>query len=830
MFTAGRGPTGRAAGAGANRLAGLTIPGLANCHSHAFHRALRGRTQRERGTFWTWREQMYAVAGRLDPGHLLRRWPGRRTGRWSRAGITAVGEFHYLHHQPDGTPYDDPNAMGARARRGRPRGRASGSRCSTPATSPPASAAPPRACRCGSPTATRTPGPTRVDALAARPTTSWSARRSTRSARCRATSCGTVAAGRAPRRAAARAPLRAGRRERRLPRGVRRAPRPQLLAEAGVLGPRTTAVHATHLTDDDVAPARRGRAPTPASAPPPSATSATASARAGALHDAGRPLTLGSDSHAVIDLFEEMRAVELDERLATQRARALDRRRAARRRHRRRPRARSASTTPAGSRSARAPTWSPSTPTTLRTAGTGADEHTAVFAAAAADVVQVDRATARGRLPAGDREPSIGRDARPPRSGGLWHDAAPLITGIGELVTNDPDADDLLGVARRRRARRRGRPGRLGRARRRGARRPTTRVDVGGRAVHPGLRRLATATWSSPATGPRSSRPGWPATPYSAGGIRTTVAATRAATDEQLTANVARLVAEMRRQGTTTVEIKSGYGLTVRDEARSLAIARQFTEETTFLGAHVVPAGARRRPRGVRRPGHRPDAGRPARRTPAGSTCSARRGAFDADQARAVLAAGRGAGPARPAARQPARPRPRRPAGLRARPGRGRPLHLPRPTPTSTRSRDSGTIATLLPGRGVLDPVAVPRRPPAARRRRARSRWPATATPAPATPRSMPLCIALAVREMGMTPAEALHAATAGGAAALGPRRRRRTSASGARGRPRRARRPVVPPPRLPPRRPAGPPDLGARPARLADVSGSGRAPARRWR
>ena len=77
---------------------------------------------------------------------------------------------------------------------------------------------------------------------------------------------------------------------------------------------------------------------------------------------------------------------------------------------------------------------------------------------------------------------------------------------------------------------------------------------------------------------------------YAAGGIRTTVAATRAATDEELTSHVARLVAEMRRQGTTTVEIKSGYGLTVHDEARGLAVARQFTDETTFLGAHVVPA------------------------------------------------------------------------------------------------------------------------------------------------------------------------------------------------------------------------------------------------
>src|SRR5690606_38710931 len=78
--------------------------------------------------------------------------------------------------------------------------------------------------------------------------------------------------------------------------------------------------------------------------------------------------------------------------------------------------------------------------------------------------------------------------------------------------------------------------------------------------------------------------------PYTAGGIRTTVAATRAAGDEALAAVAGRLVSEMLRQGTTTVEIKSGYGLTVHDEARSLAIARQLTPETTYLGAHVVPS------------------------------------------------------------------------------------------------------------------------------------------------------------------------------------------------------------------------------------------------
>ena len=102
---------GSPVGRGNRRVPGLTIPGLANCHSHAFHRALRGRTQRGRGTFWTWREQMYAVAERLDPDSYL----ALATATYKEmvaSGITSVGEFHYLHHQPDGTPYDDPNAMG----------------------------------------------------------------------------------------------------------------------------------------------------------------------------------------------------------------------------------------------------------------------------------------------------------------------------------------------------------------------------------------------------------------------------------------------------------------------------------------------------------------------------------------------------------------------------------------------------------------------------------------------------------------------------------------------------------------------------------------------
>ncbi len=132
-------------------------------------------------------------------------------------------------------------------------------------------------------------------------------------------------------------------------------------------------------------------------------------------------------------------------------------------------------------------------------------------------------------------------------------------------------------------------------------------------------------------------------TPYAAGGIRTTVAATRAATDEQLLSHAARLVQEMLRQGTTTVEIKSGYGLSVRDEARSLAVARQLTEQTTFLGAHVVPQEHADDPAGYVDlvTGPMLEACAPHARW-IDAFCE--RGAFDADQARAVLDAGEAAG------------------------------------------------------------------------------------------------------------------------------------------------------------------------------------------
>ena len=296
--------------------------------------------------------------------------------------------------------------------------------------------------------------------------------------------------------------------------------------------------------------------------------------------------------------------------------------------------------------------------------------------------------------------------------------ATTLITHIGELITNDPVERPARRPARCRRGRRRrvegDRVAWVGRAA--DAPAADAYVDAGGRAAIPGFvdshSHLVFAGDRAQEFAARMT-----GEPYTAGGIRTTVAATRAATDEQLTLNVARLVSEMRRSGTTTVEIKSGYGLTVHDEARGLAVARQFTDETTFLGAHVVPSEHAGDPGGYVDlvTGPMLDAAAPYA-TWIDVFCET--GAFDEDQARAILDAGE-AGPPRPPARQPAGSRPRGPPGSRAWPGRRRPLHLPhrRRRRRAQRLRNHRDPA---PGRGVLDAAALPGRAPADRRRRPR--------------------------------------------------------------------------------------------------------------
>ena len=337
---------------------------------------------------------------------------------------------------------------------------------------------------------------------------------------------------------------------------------------------------------------------------------------------------------------------------------------------------------------------------------------------------------------------------------------ATVITNIGELVTNDPEADDLLGLVADAALVVEGSVvAWVGRA----ADAPAAdqQVDAGGRAVIPGFvdshSHLVFAGDRAAEFAARMA-----GQPYAAGGIRTTVAATRAATDEQLTSHVARLVGEMRVQGTTTVEIKSGYGLTVHDEARSLAVARQFTEETTYLGAHVVPGDTTPEEYVALVTGPMLDACAPYARW-IDAFCET--GAFDADQCRAVLDAGRAAG-----------------LGLRLHanqlgPGPGVSLaceleltavdHCTYLTDADVAAlAGSGTIATLLPG------VEFSTRHPYPDARRlldagVRVALASDCNPGSCFTSSLPLCVALAVRELGMTPAEAVHAATAGGAAAL---------------------------------------------------------------
>lgn len=339
-----------------------------------------------------------------------------------------------------------------------------------------------------------------------------------------------------------------------------------------------------------------------------------------------------------------------------------------------------------------------------------------------------------------------------------------LLTGIGELVTNDPTHDGTpLGMVPDAAVVLEGR--RIAWVGPRTQAPPTDDVrDLGGRAVIPGFvdshSHLVFAGDRAQEFAARMSGES-----YAAGGIRTTVAATRGATDEQLLANVARLVSEMRRQGTTTVEIKSGYGLSVLDEARSLAVARQFTDETTFLGAHVVPPEYAEDPAGYVDlvTGPMLEAAAPHARW---IDVFCERGAFDKDQARTILQAGLA-------------------QGLQGRlhanqigPGPGVRLacelgliavdHCTFLDDADVAAlAESGTVATLLPGVEFSTRSPYPD-----------ARWLLDAgvtvalasdcNPGSCYTSSMPLCIALAVREMRMRPAEALWSATAGGARALG--------------------------------------------------------------
>lgn len=318
-------PAAQAAADGAERLPGVVLPGLANCHSHAFHRALRGRTHHGGGTFWTWREGMYAVAERLDPDSYLAL--ARATyAEMALAGVTAVGEFHYLHHAPGGARYDDPNAMGhALVEAAREAGirltlldtcyLAGGLTADghTPLAGPQlrfgdgdADGWGRRADRLAD---HRAGGPAHLrvgaaihsvrgvprEALA--PVAQWARERPGGPAPLHAHVSEQPAENDACLAACSRTPV-------------------GLLAREGVLGPDFSAVHATHLTEQDVT-LLGDSGSTACFCPTTERDLADGIGPARALADAGARLSLGSDQHAVIDLLEEARALEMHERLAT---------------------------------------------------------------------------------------------------------------------------------------------------------------------------------------------------------------------------------------------------------------------------------------------------------------------------------------------------------------------------------------------------------------------------------------------------------------------------------------------------------------------------------
>ena len=299
--------------AGAVRLDGVTIPGIANAHSHAFHRALRGRTHGDGGTFWTWRDQMYRLAGSLDPDS----YEELATATFAEmvvSGYTAVGEFHYLHHGPGGVPYADPNEMGRRLLIAAAR---AGIRITLLDT-----------CYLhGGIGQTLNDVQRRFSDGSA---VAWGERvgslEGTGTGRVGAAihsvravdpeSIAVVAGWSAEHAAALHAHVSEQPRENEECLEVFGCTPVELLSRGGALSDRFTAVHATHVSEVDV----RLLASTGSRCcmcPTTERDLADGIGPTAALRNAGVELCIGSDSHAVIDPFEETRAIELDERLAS---------------------------------------------------------------------------------------------------------------------------------------------------------------------------------------------------------------------------------------------------------------------------------------------------------------------------------------------------------------------------------------------------------------------------------------------------------------------------------------------------------------------------------
>jgi formiminoglutamate deiminase len=298
---------------GSERLDGVVIPGLANAHSHAFQRALRGRTQRASASFWTWRDQMYALASKLDPDAMLALT--RATfAEMALCGVTLVGEFHYVHHDSSGVPYEDENAMSAAVMQA---AHEAGVRITLL-----------DACYLHGGIGVE-PGPlqrrfcdrdaeawaSRVTAL--RPTAGARVGAAIHSIRAVDPDSASIVADWARSRTA---PLHAHVSEQRAENeaclSAYGATPARLLAAAGALSERFTAVHATHLSDEDVSLLGGSRAFC-CLCPTTERDLADGVAPARRLSDAGARLALGSDSNAIVEPFEEARAVELDLRLTS---------------------------------------------------------------------------------------------------------------------------------------------------------------------------------------------------------------------------------------------------------------------------------------------------------------------------------------------------------------------------------------------------------------------------------------------------------------------------------------------------------------------------------
>lgn len=299
------------------RLAGVTLPGLANAHSHAFHRALRGRTHDGVGSFWTWRDQMYRLAATLDPDryHQLAR---ATFAEMALAGITCVGEFHYLHHQPDGTPYRDANLIGDALVTAAVDAGIRITLLDTCYLQGGIGQAPNEVQRRFS--------DVRVERWAERVHALADAHRDAHGVRIGAAvhsvrAVAPDAIEHVAQHAIAQAmPLHAHVSEQPAENHAcveAYALTPtELLAERHALDAAFTAVHATHLTEHDVR-LLQTHASTVCMCPTTERDLADGIGPTAAFLESGVPIALGSDSHAVIDLFEEARAVELDERLAS---------------------------------------------------------------------------------------------------------------------------------------------------------------------------------------------------------------------------------------------------------------------------------------------------------------------------------------------------------------------------------------------------------------------------------------------------------------------------------------------------------------------------------